>query len=199
VYNGESKPPYSLPDEKNVSTIKSNSTTGGGGCNEIRIDDTKDEEQLLLQAQKRLDVNVKGSRFESVGGNRHLRVGGDKHEFVKGSRETKVETDDSKDIDGDKNMCVLGNLAEAIQADHTKEVGGKMHYHVTGAIVLESDAKITLKVGGTYLALDSSGITAEGPVAELKGTTSAEVSAPTVDVKADGVCTVKGAKVDINP
>jgi type VI secretion system secreted protein VgrG len=34
VYNGQNTPPYTLPDEKTKSTLKSNSSPGGGGYNE---------------------------------------------------------------------------------------------------------------------------------------------------------------------
>jgi type VI secretion system secreted protein VgrG len=36
VYNAESMPPYTLPDEKTKSTLKSYSSKGGGGFNEIQ-------------------------------------------------------------------------------------------------------------------------------------------------------------------
>ncbi len=39
VYNNDHMPPYKLPDEKTRSTIKTRSTKGGGGSNEIRFDD----------------------------------------------------------------------------------------------------------------------------------------------------------------
>ena len=41
VYNGELMPPYTLPAGGVVSGMKSNSTKGGGGYNEISLDDTK--------------------------------------------------------------------------------------------------------------------------------------------------------------
>ncbi|MCA9698402.1 MAG: type VI secretion system tip protein VgrG, partial [Myxococcales bacterium] len=39
VYNSTNTPPYPLPDEKTKSTIKSNSSKGGGGFNEFRFED----------------------------------------------------------------------------------------------------------------------------------------------------------------
>jgi type VI secretion system secreted protein VgrG len=39
VYHGTNTPPYSLPGEKTKSTLKSNSTIGGGGFNEFRFED----------------------------------------------------------------------------------------------------------------------------------------------------------------
>ncbi len=59
VYNGESMPPYTLPDEKTKSAIKSYSSKGGGGFNEIRFEDKKGSEQLFLHAEKDQDNRVK--------------------------------------------------------------------------------------------------------------------------------------------
>ena len=52
VYHGANKPPYMLPGEKTKSTLKSNSTIGGGGSNEFRFEDKKGEEEVYLHGQK---------------------------------------------------------------------------------------------------------------------------------------------------
>src|SRR6185503_18001623 len=46
VYHGTNVPPYALPAEKTKSTIKSNSSSGGGGFNEIRFEDKKGSEEI---------------------------------------------------------------------------------------------------------------------------------------------------------
>jgi type VI secretion system secreted protein VgrG len=85
VYNADQMPPYlgDGPDSKHkndnkVSGIKSNTTMGGAGYNEMRMDDTKGKEQLFLHAERNMDVRVKSDSMESVGGNKHLIVGGEK-------------------------------------------------------------------------------------------------------------------------
>jgi len=45
VYNDINKPPYTLPDNKTMSTLKSLSSTGGDGFNEFRFEDKKGSEQ----------------------------------------------------------------------------------------------------------------------------------------------------------
>src|SRR5262249_50295379 len=61
VYNGESMPPHELPKEMTKSTIKSNSSKGGQGFNELRFEDKKDHEQVFIHSQKRLDVRALGA------------------------------------------------------------------------------------------------------------------------------------------
>ena len=52
VYNDKNTVPYALPANKTRSTIKSNSSEGGGGFNEIRFEDKKGSEEVFFQAQK---------------------------------------------------------------------------------------------------------------------------------------------------
>ena len=52
VYNAATPVPYALPDNKTVSTIKSNSSPGGHGFNELRFEDKAGEEEVFLRAQR---------------------------------------------------------------------------------------------------------------------------------------------------
>lgn len=77
LYNGAAPFPYELPKHKTVSTIKSHSSPHGSGSNELRFQDRKGHEQLYLHAQRRMDQRVGGSLYETNGGNREIRIGGD--------------------------------------------------------------------------------------------------------------------------
>ncbi|MBW2646783.1 MAG: type VI secretion system tip protein VgrG, partial [Deltaproteobacteria bacterium] len=48
VYHGTNTPPYSLPDEKTKSTIKSNTSLGGGSANELLMEDLNGKTQVVL-------------------------------------------------------------------------------------------------------------------------------------------------------
>src|SRR5690606_10593288 len=52
VYHGANATPYPLPNEKTKSTIKSNSSIGGGGFNEFRFEDKAGSEEICTHAQK---------------------------------------------------------------------------------------------------------------------------------------------------
>ncbi len=52
-------PPYNLPDEKTKSTIKTNSSPGGDGFNEIRFEDEKGKEQIFIHAERDMDMRIK--------------------------------------------------------------------------------------------------------------------------------------------
>ena len=58
VYNANLTVPYALPDNKTRSTIKTNSSTGGSGFNELRFEDKAGSEEVFFQAQKDFTKNV---------------------------------------------------------------------------------------------------------------------------------------------
>ena len=67
VYHGTNKPPYGLPGEKTKSTIKSDSTLGGGGSNEFRFEDKKGSEEIYLHGQKDWTIAIENDKNQTVG------------------------------------------------------------------------------------------------------------------------------------
>lgn len=120
VYNAEQIPAYSLPDERTKSYIKTNSSQGGDGYNEVRFEDKTDEEQIFIHAQRNLDERVRGSSMENVGGSRHLTVG---HED-KGDYRAKVH--------GDRHLQLIGNHIEKIDGNVRQTIGGDQNFVVKG-------------------------------------------------------------------
>ncbi|NJM12159.1 MAG: type VI secretion system tip protein VgrG [Synechococcaceae cyanobacterium SM1_2_3] len=94
VYNGINMPPYTLPADKTKSTIKSLSSTGGGGFNEFRFEDKKGEEQVFLHAEKNQDIRVKNNALEWIGNERHLIVKKKQFEQVEGEKHLIIKSGD---------------------------------------------------------------------------------------------------------
>ena len=69
VYNDLNKLPYTLPDNKTQSTIKSRSTTGGTdqNFNELRFEDKKDSEEIYFHAEKDFNRVVENNDTLKVG------------------------------------------------------------------------------------------------------------------------------------
>src|ERR1051326_1510211 len=59
--------PYTLPTDQTKSTIKSNTSKGGSGFNEIRFEDKKDSEEIFIQAQKDYNVTINNNETRKVG------------------------------------------------------------------------------------------------------------------------------------
>ena len=78
AYNSVNTPAYSLPDEKYLSGIKSQSTDGKPGGNELTFNDQGGSESVLLKAQRDYDQVVeKDSRHITKGNTRTTIKDGD--------------------------------------------------------------------------------------------------------------------------
>src|SRR5258708_1789843 len=100
-------PPYTLPDEKTKSYVKSNTTKDGDGFNEIRFEDKKDSEQIFIHSQRNMDVRVKKDSMERILNNRHQIIGddsdgkvGDQREMVYQDKHLNVKRDQIEQIEG---------------------------------------------------------------------------------------------------
>jgi type VI secretion system secreted protein VgrG len=82
IYNGENAPPYTLPDEKTKSTIKTRSSTGGNGYNELRFEDKAGSEEVFVHAQRDFNEVVERNHSTSVKGNQSNNVSGNQSETV---------------------------------------------------------------------------------------------------------------------
>jgi type VI secretion system secreted protein VgrG len=71
-YNAASTVPYALPASQTVSTIKSKSSPGGNGANEIRFEDAAGSEALELTAQKDFRLDANNDTFLASGNNFNL-------------------------------------------------------------------------------------------------------------------------------
>ncbi len=140
VYNGMNPPPVALPGEKTRSTIRSATSPGGEGSNELRFDDAKGSEEIHLHAQKALTVVVEHDASERVGGTARLTVGKDRERVVGGSQTLSVGRDDAADVrgnltlgvGGDRTVTVGGNDSENVTGDQRSDVGGARTIRIAG-------------------------------------------------------------------
>lgn len=185
VYNADQMPPYALPDHKTRSVIKTHSSKGGGGTNEIRFEDLKDSEQLLIQAQRQMDLNVKASHHHTVGGSYHLKVGGEKdgqlsgevrelifkarQTHIKGDQKVKIEKTDGLEVVKDQTIKVGGARGVTVGGDHLMKATGDYKAEATGKIHLkgsdikvEATGSIELVAGGSSVVIGSAGVYIKG-------------------------------------
>jgi type VI secretion system secreted protein VgrG len=160
VYNGQVMPPYDLPGNKTKSTLKSSSSKGGGGFNEIRFEDEKGEEQIFIHAEKNQDIRVKNDMFETIGNDQHLVTKKDKLEHVENNRHEIVDADQMEEIGKDRHIKIKGKEA--------KEVGGSHSFSVKGDVIEDFKANHSENVSMTR-AIKAMGVKIEGSTGiELK-------------------------------
>jgi type VI secretion system secreted protein VgrG len=142
VYNGANAPPYSLPGEKTRSTVKSESTIGGGGFNELRFEDKKGSEEIFLHGQKDWTIAILNDKNQTVGHDETLDVGN--------NRTKTVGVNQKETIGVNKTISVGANHTETIGANMSLSVGS-MKTETVGINSAETiGAAKELTIGAAY-------------------------------------------------
>lgn len=183
VYNGESKPPYTLPDNATRSTIKTNSSKGGQGFNELRFEDKKGSEQIFVHAEKDHDLRIKNISKEYIGKDRHLHVVANQYEMVDKDKHTHIKGDNLQKVDG--------TIGRTVGKDEISKISGNKHVAITGDYVIKADGNLHEQVTGNHHEKTTGDIrlTATGN-ADIKSTAGAAL-------QSDGNVHVKGMVVVI--
>ncbi|WP_438036382.1 type VI secretion system Vgr family protein [Sorangium sp. So ce204] len=116
TYNAEKTPPDALPAAKASGTLKSMSSPGAGGHNQIGMSDTAGSQGFGIHAQKDLNVTIKNDKVEEV------TVNEEQHISVNGSRSVKV--DDSTSVAGNQSLDVGAVLSHKITGNQSISIGG---------------------------------------------------------------------------
>jgi type VI secretion system secreted protein VgrG len=173
VYNGEAMPPYSLPDEMTKSTIKTYSSKGGGGFNEIRFEDKKGKEQLFLHAEHNQDNRVKNDTLEWIGNDRHLIVKHDQLESVDGDKHLTVKNDQNEKVTGTVSLQAGQDLQHKVGMKHALDAGMEIHLKAGMKVVVEAGVQLTLKVGGNFIDINPGGVFIQGTMVMINSGGSA--------------------------
>ena len=164
VYNATNKPPYALPTNQTMTTIKTNSSNGGGGYNELTFQDKKDSEFVTFQAQKDYNKTVlndetikikKNTTMTVEEGNRSVSVskGNDEHKVDTGNRSATIKGDD-------KTTVSSGNHAVDVSAGSSATTAAKEISHTVGGNSSKIDtSSLTLTVGGNSIKIEMAQIT----------------------------------------
>lgn len=159
VYNGDNALPYALPANQTQSGIKTNSSKGGGGFNELRFEDKKDSEEVFLQAQKDLNINVLNDTTATVGHDETLTVQNARTRTVKDGDESITLEQGKRSVTiqtGSDSLDVKDTRTVTVGSDQTHSTGGNYTHKVSGNYSLTVDGNLTIKVSGT-LTLQSDG------------------------------------------
>ena len=207
VYNEDNLPAFGTAAANPIQGLRTNSTKGGGGFNEIRLDDTKDTEVFSVQAQKDLKTLVlKGDETRDIKeGNRTTTIDkGDETMSVKtGKRTTTIKADEKLTVeDGNRETTIskgndtltvsMGNLTTNVKMgnDKLKIDLGKQE--------TEAMQSIELKVGQSSIKIDQTGVTIKGMMIKIEATMMLQTKGLMVQQEASAIHIVKGAMVMIN-
>jgi type VI secretion system secreted protein VgrG len=166
VYNGDNTPPYALPANKTQSGIISESSKGGGGYNQIRFEDMKEKEEILVHAQKDMNTTVEHDKTLSV---KH-----DETIDVKNNRTTTVGKDDTTTVDQnmtltvnkDRTATISGSDSETVYKDSTVTIMSSESRTIGSSRTTNITSSDTLTAGGS-VTITASGLTITAPTIVL--------------------------------
>ncbi len=127
LFHREHPVPYELPGHKSRSVFKSLSSPGGGGYNELRIEDRKGQEQIFVHAQRDWDENIEHDQKIRVGHQRHDTVQAnsysefkaEEHRTTHAERKVEVRASDHLTVANDQHLKIAsGQFVEAGQEIH---------------------------------------------------------------------------------
>ncbi|MDH5376821.1 MAG: type VI secretion system tip protein VgrG [Gammaproteobacteria bacterium] len=186
LYNGTNTPPNALPDNKTKSTIKSDSSKGSGGSNEITFEDKKDAEQFIISAQKDMSTSVGNNQTNSIAADRSVSVGGKFNETITGDTKIVIETGTFEhDVQtGSASYKVKGAVTETFQDAHSSTVTNNITITSTaGEITINGKNKISLISGESKIELDADGtIKISGKTIDIVGGDDVLVSSKKVSI-----------------
>jgi type VI secretion system secreted protein VgrG len=153
--NATHPPPFPLPASAAKSGIRSRSTPGGGGHNEIVFDDTAGGEVLSFKAQKEFVQEVGDDESSTVGGNRLTNISGTDTLNVEGTRSLNVKGSLREDIEGNHERFVMGstklehfgNREIVAFANDEARIDGSMVRTVRGDSVMTTAGHATITIG----------------------------------------------------
>ncbi len=144
VYNDQYKHPFEMPANKTQSGLKSYSTKGGSGYNELMFEDKKGSEQIRMHAQKDHDVTVLNAETVTIG-----------EKFSGGGNSRSVTLKKGSD------------KLDIKSGDQAVEIKGKQEITVHDSISITATTKMTLTVGASSITLEPGQITLNAPLIKI--------------------------------
>ncbi len=155
VYNAVKTPPYSLPDNKTQSGIKSRSSKGGGTANynEIRFEDKKGSEEILIHAEKDLTTEVEHDETRTVQHDRSVTVGNNETKKVGAKQDITIGSSKTEQVGSDKSLTVGGSETRTIASSRSVTIASD-----------DSLTAMTIEVTATSISITAPSISITGNV-----------------------------------
>ena len=215
VYNGTLDWPYQLPANDTMSGVKSSTSKGGGGYNELMFDDKKGSEQIRMHAQRDHNVTVLNGESWTIGESFEksqkgdpsrtttIKKGDDKLTLEQGNLQVTVDQGDhTTTVSTGKHETTVssGNQTDTVSlGDQTVDISaGNQTVTVGKSISVSANLKIEFTVGASKLTIDQSGVTIKAPMVQIEASALLKAQGAIVQVNADGVLMLKGAVTMIN-
>ncbi|WP_027729625.1 type VI secretion system tip protein TssI/VgrG [Variovorax paradoxus] len=198
VYNNDQMPPWELPANATASGILTRSSTGGAAnqANMLRFEDRSGAEQILLHAERNLDVEVEADETHTTGGTRTTLVkghesatyqSGETRDITAGAKET-ITGGDTRDVTGGFSETVSGGVTQTISGGKKRTLSGGLTDTISGGVNLAITGGFHGTIDGREIRFVSGGrndtIDTSNTVL-VNGPSNTTVTGPTVHTSPD--------------
>ncbi len=166
TYHATNTPPYTLPEHK-TKTVLRTETHQGEGFNELSFEDQAGKEQIYLHAQKDFDGLIENDHTTVIRHDQHLTVENDQFTQIKHNQHLTVEGESREAVKGSKTLMVEGSLYVKSGKVWVSEAGDEIHIKAGEKVVIEAGSEITVKAGGSFVKVDPAGVHLVGAMINL--------------------------------
>jgi type VI secretion system secreted protein VgrG len=153
VYNGHNLPPYPLPEAKTQSGVKSRSMFGSSSnYNEIRFEDQKGSEEILIHAEKDMRMEVENDRATTIGHDETRKVGHDRTTKIDGNDTTTIGSKMNTNA-GSEIVLETGTSKIVMKSSGDIEISG-VNIVVKGSATIKSEAGATHTIKGAMVNIN---------------------------------------------
>jgi type VI secretion system secreted protein VgrG len=198
VYNNDQMPPWELPANATASGILTRSSTGGAAnqANMLRFEDRSGAEQILLHAERNLDVEVEADETHTTDGTRTTLIkghesatykSGETRDITAGAKET-IAGGDTRDVTGGFSETVSGGVTQTISGGKKRTLSGGLNDTISGGVNLAITGGFHGTIDGKEIRFVSGGrndtIDTSNTVL-VNGPSNTTVTGPTVHTSPD--------------
>lgn len=133
VYNAEDRFPHELPANKTRSSLRSQSSPGRGGTNEINFEDRAGQQHIYAYAERDQDVIIANDERELVGDDETHGIERDETIKIGGSSTVKVGEPMQQEVGGDQRWSVGGSRTRRVGKADSAKVAGARKIQIGGA------------------------------------------------------------------
>lgn len=159
LYNTEHPVPFQLPTSKTKSGIRTQSTPGLAGYNELSFEDQAGHERVLLKAERDLEEHAQNDRLDRVGRDAVVVVGNNANRTVNGASNDVVQGSRSTMTLGPAVEYVMGGLQRTIEASESSITSGSRAVTITGADTLTVLGDRSTTVGASTVRINGDATT----------------------------------------
>ena len=169
MFNGTYMPPYALPEGSSRTALRSSSTPGGGGTNEVRLEDKAGGEEIAIFAQYDMQVHAANNKTKTIG-NQEARV---------------VAVNSTTDVGVNQTVQITMGNTTTVGGDQEVKVGADRKVEVNALQALNVAGNSGNKIAGNHFEMDGDPLTALVNLAVEKVTEMAQAKAAEALAKVD--------------